>query len=179
MLNLSDALRFDRDESLPWERARVTTMPELLDRHSLHDAEWLRLDVAPGLGAPLVFEWPGRRVRHLLEPKRGPVAEWPLLIVGIDDAYQAVLPSSDPCVRTVGIASSCHVPTEERERLVDSESAHEQLLTAAVDASLHRTTIQSIAGGAAVLLHGATVHVLCLGPDGSVLELPWDAPETS
>ena len=174
MHDLLNALRIGLDASLPWERARETTMPEFLERHTLHDAEWLQLDVAPGVGAILVFEWPAISARDLF----GPLTDWPLLVVGLDDLYRVMLPQHDGCVRTVRTASSDELSASVRDELLNLDSTRGKLADAATAPPLHRTVIQSVAGGAVELTHGTTARVLCLDSSGAPVDLPWSDKTT-
>jgi hypothetical protein len=179
-MSLTERLRSDISAALPWESARETTLPEFLVRYTLHDSQWLRVESSPDGPALALFEWDTFWTEGRVPHDSSRLADWPVLVLAFDALYQINVKWDPVHTLTVGDAESRAVGAEERERLFDRVGGTDDVLSAAaLDDSLHLTTIRDVGVGYLELLHGATVRVLCIGGDGQVIDLPWGAREHS
>ncbi len=161
---------------LPWEAARETTLPEFLDRYTLHDSGWLRLECMPDRYAIAVFAWDtywtsGRIPYRISEATTGP-----LLLIGFDILYLSAFNGADVASDTVDYAECREV------LLADVPSASLPFLpvetTSAMQRErlLHHTVIHDVVGGRVDLFHGAHVKLLCLGDGLRPFSIPWERP---
>ena len=177
-MSLPERLRQSATDALPWDRARATTLPEFLARYDLHDSQWIRIETSPDGSAVALFEWDTFWAGGRLPHDSSWLADWPVLALAFDAVYEVRLAwDADPTL-TVGDAESRPVGPEERERMFDRAEGPGAgaLSAAALDGSLHHTTVHDVGRGRVDLLHGAAVRVLCIDRDGRPVDLPWDLP---
>lgn len=113
---------------LPWEAAVEATMPNFLSRYTLQDSLWIGLYLQPKAEAVALVRWDTYWTDGRLPSAGDAVADWPVLLVRFERAYQTFTTYPGPEERetfsglpeAISDATSAALWPSERESLLDT-----------------------------------------------------------
>jgi hypothetical protein len=150
-------------------------LPSFLARYTLHDSDLAEVRLEQGGGLLVLIEWDMFWNKRVLPEFRN-------LVIGIPTIYAVQWSQGGWNQGTLSDATSERVSAEERARMLEDGSVDLRAYQGATDEfkppfedeGLTRTTFESMNWSRLTVLHGGTVHLLCLDDEGRAGQLPRD-----
>lgn len=166
------------NESQGWQDAATGTLPQFLDRYTLHDSTWLGLFAVPNWEAVLVLQWDSFWANHQ-QPRivwHGEPVNSCYLLISLERLWRMEADNVGDAGMSeiVGGATSALIDAGQKPALIERffHRVKEPAEKMVFDSPLYHTAFDHVFNRGWELWHGGKTRFLCFTESGERLTIP-------